>query len=561
MDEILYLEQDEEITSVIDKLKKSESNSVGLVIPRNCTLVHSIVNLKLLKKEAQNLNKEIALVTADKIGKNIAGQIGLVVYEDVHSKKPANPIGLLDRPKGDEVIEVDMSDASNSAPAAAKSGEKSGPAIKHYALDGATGEAAEVTSFSNKEIADDLPITGSTRSFSPARHRSNGSNKFKKGALVILAILLLLGAASILGLPQTQVVVTVAAESFEKNISVMIDAEAKDVDQDKKIIPGQLLEVTNEDAKRVVATGKKDVGTKAKGPVTVTNSFQVSPWKIPAGTIFVSADNKSFKLVNDLTVPGPTFCQTDGKLGICPGSASGTLEAVEPGESYNIKAGKFTINGLNEAQKNGSTAESTKDYSGGSSKTVSTMTAEDVENATATLSEDLKKQAIEEFKKQAKDLKLIEDAIEADKPEVETNPSEIDSETEYFDIKLKNKHRAVVFNDQQVQNIVLSELKKEVPNDKELILSEGDEFAVAVKNKDYKEKILELESQVKTKIGTKVDAKEVKKGLNGRSANEAREILAVVPNIKDVAIYPFPRWWWQEISYMAWNTRVRVVYE
>lgn len=560
MDEILYLEQDEEITSVIDKLKKSESGSVGLVIPRNCTLVHSIVNLKLLKKEAQNLNKEIALVTADKIGKNIAGQIGLVVYEDVHSKRPANPVGMSDRPKGDEVIEVDMS-AAAAGTATENAASGGSPAIKHYALESEVGKVAEASAFATKEIPDDQPIRGNDRSFSPARHRSSQPNKLKKGALVALAIFLLLGAATVLGLPQTQVVVTVAAESFEKNISLMIDSEAKEVDQNQKIIPGQLLEVTNEDAKRVVATGKKDVGTKAKGPVTVTNSFQVAPWKIPAGTVFVSPDNKSFKLVSDMTVPGPTFCQTGDKLGICPGSASGTLEAAEPGDSYNIKAGKFTISGLSDAQKSGSTAESTKDFSGGSSKTVSTMTAEDVENATAALSEDLKKQAIEEFKKQAKDLKLIEDAIEADKPEVETNPGEIDSETEYFDIKIKNKHRAIVFNDQQVQDIVLSELKKEVPSDKELILSEGDEFAVAVLNKNYKEKKLELESRVKTKIGTKVNDREVKQGLNGRKASEARDILAKVPNVKDVAIHTFPRWWWQEISYMAWNTRLRVIYE
>ena len=109
MDEILYLEADEEITSVIDKVKKASADSIGLVIPRNSSLIHSIVNLKLLKKEATKFKKEIALITADKTGRNIAAQIGIPVFEDVHAKRPVNAYPLPAMPKGDEVIEVDMS--------------------------------------------------------------------------------------------------------------------------------------------------------------------------------------------------------------------------------------------------------------------------------------------------------------------------------------------------------------------------------------------------------------------------------------------------------------------
>ncbi|MCL5795727.1 MAG: hypothetical protein M1338_05245, partial [Patescibacteria group bacterium] len=108
MDEIIYLEADEEITSVIDKLKKLNANSVSLVIPKGAGILQSIVNLKILKREAESLGKDIALVTQDKIGRNLASQVGLSVYEQISASRP---IIAPTRPEPDtnETIELDLS--------------------------------------------------------------------------------------------------------------------------------------------------------------------------------------------------------------------------------------------------------------------------------------------------------------------------------------------------------------------------------------------------------------------------------------------------------------------
>ena len=55
----IYLESDEEITSVVDRLRKSEAKEIILVIPKGTALLQSIVNLKLLKKEAEKLKKHL----------------------------------------------------------------------------------------------------------------------------------------------------------------------------------------------------------------------------------------------------------------------------------------------------------------------------------------------------------------------------------------------------------------------------------------------------------------------------------------------------------------------
>ena len=49
MDEIIYLELDEEIPSVIDKMKNLSGKSVALVIPKGASIIQSVINLKILK--------------------------------------------------------------------------------------------------------------------------------------------------------------------------------------------------------------------------------------------------------------------------------------------------------------------------------------------------------------------------------------------------------------------------------------------------------------------------------------------------------------------------------
>src|SRR3989338_3524858 len=88
MDELLYLEPDEEITSVIDKLKNLSGESVALVLPKNASLAASVVNLKLLKREAARLKKTVAIVTQDKVGTSLAGQVGIPVYAAVGDEEP-----------------------------------------------------------------------------------------------------------------------------------------------------------------------------------------------------------------------------------------------------------------------------------------------------------------------------------------------------------------------------------------------------------------------------------------------------------------------------------------
>lgn len=561
MDEILYLEPDEEITSVIDKVKKSAAKSVGLVIPRNSSLIHSIVNLKLLKKEAAKKEKDIALITTDKVGKNIASQVGIPVYEDIHAKRPANTF-TPDLPKGDEVIEVDMSEGGSE-------GVEEEPTVKHYgASTGITHneisfdkpEGKEKSEERQEQKTDDQPSPESPKTVTQPIQLSERS-KQPKGLGISMAIFAVIILGTLLGLPQSSIIVTVAAEAFEKTIPLTIDANAKKEDRANQTIPGKLLEVTKSDAERVVATGKKDVGGKAKGQVTLYNGWDSNERRLAAGTVLTASEGKVFSLESDITIPGGTATLEQGQIVTKPGQANGVAVAKEPGESYNIKPTRFTIGGLSSKEQEKIYAESKKDLSGGFTKQVSIMTQTDIDTAKDNLARSLTKEALDDLRKDARELKLIEDAVTSEIINVETNPKAVDTEVEYFDIKVKTKHQVMVFDDKMVNTVVNEALKAAVPRDKELLLGEGDEFVTSVGSTDYAAGKLGLESKIKTKIGTRVDARVTKKGLGGKSERAIREKLSDVPNLKDITVHTFPSWWWQDTSFVPWNTRLRVVYE
>ena len=48
--DVVYIDIDDEITSVINKVQSSSDKVVALVLPKQATTFHSSINMKLLKK-------------------------------------------------------------------------------------------------------------------------------------------------------------------------------------------------------------------------------------------------------------------------------------------------------------------------------------------------------------------------------------------------------------------------------------------------------------------------------------------------------------------------------
>ena len=89
----VYIDIDDEITSIIDKVSSSESKLVAGALPKRATMLQSSVNMKLLKKAADSAKKQVVLITSETSLLPLAGLAGLHVARTLQSK-PAIPEGM-----------------------------------------------------------------------------------------------------------------------------------------------------------------------------------------------------------------------------------------------------------------------------------------------------------------------------------------------------------------------------------------------------------------------------------------------------------------------------------
>lgn len=81
MREIHYIDIDEEIISAVGRLRKSGQSENVFIFPKRALILQSIVNLRLLEREAKKLGKQIIVVSQDESGRKLAEKAGLVVEE------------------------------------------------------------------------------------------------------------------------------------------------------------------------------------------------------------------------------------------------------------------------------------------------------------------------------------------------------------------------------------------------------------------------------------------------------------------------------------------------
>lgn len=105
-----FIDIDEEITSIAERIRKADSDEVILVVPKRALLIQSIVNLKLLQKEANNLKKRLSIVTQDKLGKVLVEKVGIEVkqkLEDEDIEMAANPSVIDKKDKKDIAVKLE----------------------------------------------------------------------------------------------------------------------------------------------------------------------------------------------------------------------------------------------------------------------------------------------------------------------------------------------------------------------------------------------------------------------------------------------------------------------
>lgn len=118
MHQTFYIDIDEEITSVVERLKKSRTGEIIMVVPKRALLIQSIVNLRILKREADESGLQLMMVTQDKLGKILIEKAGIFVQqkmdnlsdEEIDLREEENKIAENNQISDDKIEEFGKSD-------------------------------------------------------------------------------------------------------------------------------------------------------------------------------------------------------------------------------------------------------------------------------------------------------------------------------------------------------------------------------------------------------------------------------------------------------------------
>jgi len=347
----IYIDIEDDITAIIDKVKSSQAKIVALVPPKRSTTLNSAVNMKLLIKTAEEAGKRVVLVTSEASLVGLAGGVGLYVAQNLHSK-PAVPETSAAPTADDSVID----------------GNELDPSVP-------VGELDEVHSATEAAPEGQSPAKS-------AKPKSKKGLKIPSFDKFRGRLLLIIGAVILLGLGwwwafwlAPKAIIAIDAQTSEVDIAFEFtaDSQLSEDDFDKNLFAAQKVEQTKTVTEEFTPTGKKNIGDKASGPVEVRNESGV-PHTIESGTIFTSGGGLKFEATETATVPGATVDENGNKV---LGTVDMQLRSVAPGTQYNLASGEvYDIDGV------GSLVYGVGgQMSGGTDKNVTVVAQKDVDAA------------------------------------------------------------------------------------------------------------------------------------------------------------------------------------
>lgn len=333
---------------------------------------------------------------------------------------------------------------------------------------------------------------------------------FLIGGGIFIAIIL-----SLLLLPKAHVKIFIEPQILEKDAEVTADPKVKEVNEDGKIIPGQIVETEVTGTGSGDATGKKEIGDPAKGTVVVYNKTFESK-SVSKGTILTSPNGLKFSL--DLSINIASSSASDSAITFGKSNAALTAQAVGP--DGNLPSGiDLTIANASSSQI---VAKVEGNFSGGTSKQTTVVSDDDQQRLLASVAGDLRRQAQQKLQDSLKDKKILEEALseEISKKSFSKN---INDQASDFSLNLTVKYKGTAFEDKDLKLIVSKLVNTQVPEGFELNLQET-ETQADVSKLESDGKLIFL-ARFRAKMLPKLDLEKIKDEIKGKTPQGVNETL------------------------------------
>lgn len=518
--DVIHIDIEDDITSIIGKIKSSKERIIALVPPRRIGVLQSAVNIRLLARAAKSADKRVVIITSDNVLAGLAATADIPVAKTLQSKPeiaeiPALKVDDSDVIDGGQLPVGDMADSAHKKPKDDK-GVSEANALDATNKNKSPGNSAK----SNKK-----------------KPKIPDFNVFRKkfaliGGGVLLLIVFLVWATWFA--PHATVIITAKTKGVKVSETVKLTTDDT-VSAKNDSIKVQKRELQKEISVEFAATGKKNVGEKATGSVRFSNSSKNSV-TIAAGTILKNND-LSYVLSSSVTVPAATLSwDCSGKT--CSGTATASVRAAEGGSQYNAASGSMSIS------VDGIKASLMSPTSGGTDKTATVVTASDVASAKSKLNEQkdngLKNQLAGSFGSSAK---VITDSYSENRSDP-TPSVAVDSEAS-GSVLLKSTITASMLaaDKSDIKSFIDAKIREDDIGDKksQKIYDSGVDKAEFSQFTD-RGGVQSLVVTANGKIGPEINEAKVKEQAKGRTYGDVQSSIESIEGVEDVDVKFSPFW-------------------
>jgi hypothetical protein len=548
--DVIYIDVDDEITGIIDKVQGGKQKIVALVLPKRATMFQSIVNMKLLKRASDEAKKNIVLITSEAGLMPLAGTVGLHVARSLQSKPevPDGPAGarhaedIEDADEDDEQEPESASAADEATPPVDKTrtvGELAGAA----ALEDQMGDDDDAIDLNDEEEPEEQGAAGSDTKSKSVKGKNKklkipNFNKFRLlliagGAALVALIVFAYFALAVL--PKATIAVKTDSSAVNSSlVTTLKTGNTVTLDPATNTVPATSQQTQKTQNQQVPATGQQNNGQKASGSVTMSAGACSGsvPSDVPAGVglsgsglTFITQQNTSF-----------TPVVSHGKCTFQSASAT-TVVAQNGGSQYNIGAATFTVAGRSDVS-----ASSSSSMTGGTDDITKIVTQSDIDNAKQKINSQDADSIKQELKSGliAKGLFAIDASFNAGTPDVKTSANPGDA-AENVTVTETITYSMLGAKESDLQKLIKNDVKGKIDLSKQQILDYGMNsavFGLQTQNPDG----AAVTMQTTVVVGSELNVATIKKQVAGKKGGDAKSIIKQNPGVTDVTVTYSPFW-------------------
>ncbi|MDK2899212.1 MAG: hypothetical protein PWQ10_399 [Patescibacteria group bacterium] len=526
--DVIYIDTEDDITAIIGKIKDSKEKIVALVPPKRIGILQSAVNLRLLARTAENSKKHLVLVTNNKALIALSASALIPVAKNLQSKPEIAEIAALIVDDNEDIIDGSMLPVGDLAKAVDVPGDKESDIVKDI---------------KSLDIDDEIPkpVNLTPNKFKKSKAPKNdvkipNFSRFRKKLFIGMFVGVLLIAFLVWALlfaPAAKVIITAKTTMSPVSVSVKLGG-TESTDISKSIIQTISKQIEKPINVEFEATGKKDVGTKATGSITIQNCDYSEGFTLPVGTKFTNSDGYVFTNSSAVSVPGFSGASSACTLsGSTSGKAIVQVQAMESGVAYNNSGVSYFIGSIPDESK---VEASGSAMAGGTTKIATIVTADDIQKASQALvdlsTDDAKKQLISQF---TNGESVIPDSFAVDMATPVSAPAIGEEATSKAKLTSKATYSMMAIAKSELQVYLKDALTKQITSDSRRIYDDGID-KVTLSGYSRTDQVATINIATVGQIGPVIDESAIKEAVKGKRYGEAQSIVGNIEGVSDVDV-------------------------